>query len=257
MSVFEFYREGHLAIFTLNRPEKHNAITPDMMREMESSLVEFMEDGELRAGIVTGAGEKAFCSGADVAEWLPFVKETADKPWRIPDTPMRGLYVTKPLIAAVNGIAFGGGGEIALACDLRIASEKASFRWPEPSLGILPRLGGTQRLSRLVGYARAMEILITNKKIDAEEALKIGLVNRVVPHDQLMDAAREMAEAVCKLAPLAVRNIKRCLVEGFEMNLEQGLALENVLGLELYRTEDYEEGRAAFREKRLPVFKGR
>ena len=257
MAVFDFKREGSLAIFTLNRPEKHNAITPDMMREMEASLKEFMEDDALRAGIVTGAGEKAFCSGADVAEWLPFVKATADKPWQIPNTPMRGLYVTKPLIAAVNGIAFGGGGEIALACDLRVASERASFRWPEPTLGILPRLGGTQRLPRLVGYARAMEILLTNEKIDAQQALEIGLVNRVVPHEGLMDAARETAESIGRLAPLAIRNIKRCLAEGYELPLERGLALENALGMELYRTEDYEEGGRAFREKRPPVFKGR
>lgn len=257
MSVFDFRREDSLAIFTMNRPEKHNAITPNMMREMEASLTEFMEDAKLRVGIVTGAGEKAFCSGADVTEWLPFVKTTADKPWRIPNTPMRGLYVTKPLIAAVNGVAFGGGGEIAMACDLRVASDRASFRWPEPTLGILPRLGGTQRLPRLVGYARALEILLTNEKIDAYRALEIGLVNRVVPHEQLMDVTKEIAESICKLAPLAVRNIKRCFTEGYEMSLEQGLALENSLGLELYRTEDYMEGCAAFTEKRPPVFKGK
>jgi enoyl-CoA hydratase/carnithine racemase len=257
MPVFEFAQEGSIAIFTLNRVEKHNAVTPEMMRLMEASLMEFMENSELRVAIVTGAGEKAFCSGADVAEWLSFVKATADKPWRVPDTPMRGLSVTKPLIAAVNGIAFGGGGEIALACDLRIASENASFRWPEPTLGILPRLGGTQRLPRLVGYARAMEILLTNEKIDAPTALKIGLVNKVVPQERLMDAARDMALAICKLAPLAVGAIKRCLAEGYEMDMEKGLALENDLGLRLYQTEDYAEGVLAFREKRPPVFKGK
>lgn len=257
MSVFNFEQEGSVAVFMLNRPDKHNAINPDMMYQMESSLMEFMEKPELRVGIITGAGEKAFCSGADITEWLPFVRSTADKPWRIPDTPMRGLYVTKPLIAAVNGIAFGGGGEIALACDLRVASEKACFRWPEPTLGILPRLGGTQRLPRLVGYARAMEILLTNEKVDARTAFSIGLVNRVVPHGQLMDAALEMANAICRLAPLAVRNIKRCIAEGYDKNLEDGLALENTLGLELYKTEDYMEGSTAFREKRPPLFQGR
>ena len=257
MSAFDFRRDGPVALFTLNRPEKYNAITPDMMRGMESSLFEFMEDDTLRVGIITGAGDKAFCSGADVLEWLPFVKSTADKPWRIPDTPKRGLYDTKPLIAAVNGVAYGGGGEIAMACDLRIASEKAVFRWPEPTLGILPRLGGTQRLPRLIGYSRAMEILLTNEKIDAQEALRLGLVNKVVPNEKLMEAAREMADAICKLAPLAVRSIKRCLAEGFEMSLEQGLALENQLGMALYQTEDYQEGTAAFREKRPAAFNGR
>ena len=257
MSAFTFERKGKIAIFTLNRPEKFNAISPDLVNEMQASLYEFMEDKELCVGIITGAGDKAFCSGADVKEWLPFVKATADRPWRIPDTPMRGLYCTKPLIAAVNGIAFGGGGEIAMACDLRIASEKASFRWPEPNLGILPRLGGTQRLPRLVGYGRAMEILLTNEKLDAKTALEIGLVNKVVPHDQLMDAAMEMAEKICALAPLAVQAIKRAVYFGTEMSLTDGLALENTLGMPLYETEDYEEGRAALAEKRTPQFKGK
>lgn len=257
MAVFTFERKGPVAVFTLNRPEKYNAITPDLMREMESNLMEFMEDPELRVGIITGAGPKAFCSGADIVEWLPFVKSTADRPWRIPNTPMRGMYVTKPLIAAVNGVAFGGGAEIALACDFRIAAENAAFRFPEPSLGILPRLGGTQRLPRLIGQGRAMEILLTNAKVDAQKALELGLVTQVVPQDQLMDAAFALAEKICKLAPLAVNAIKRCVVEGGEMSLEDGLALENRLGMGLYQTEDYEEGRAAFREKRPAVFKGK
>ena len=257
MAVFTFERKGPVAVFTLNRPDKFNAISPDLMREMESNMMEFMEDPELRVGIITGAGPKAFCSGADIVEWLPFVKATADRPWRIPNTPMRGMYVTKPLIAAVNGVAFGGGAEIALACDFRIAAENAAFRFPEPSLGILPRLGGTQRLPRLIGQGRAMEILLTNMKVDAQKALELGIVTQVVPQDQLMDAAMALAEKICKLAPLAVTAIKRCVVEGGEMSLENGLALENEIGLTLYQTEDYEEGRAAFREKRSPVFQGR
>lgn len=257
MKVFSFERRNLVAVFTLNRPEKSNAVTPDLMREMEAAMMEFMEDDALRVGIITGAGEKAFCSGADIAEWLPFVKQTADRPWRIPDTPMRGMYITKPLIAAVNGVAFGGGAEIALACDFRIASENAAFRFPEPSLGILPRLGGTQRLPRLIGRARAMEILLTNQKVDAQTALSIGLVNRVVKQEELMDAAMELAQKICTLAPLAVTAIKRCVCEGCELPLERGLALENEIGLTLYQTEDYEEGRAAFREKRAPRFKGK
>jgi len=170
---------------------------------------------------------------------------------------MRGQYVTKPLIAAVNGVAFGGGGELALACDIRIASENASFRWPEPSLGIMPRLGGTQRLPRLIGYNRAMSILLTNEKVDAQTALQIGLVEKVVPQDQLLDAAMETAEKICALAPLAVRGIKQALRYGIEMDLEDGLDLENRLAMPLFDTEDYTEGRTAFAEKRKAEFKGK
>lgn len=257
MSVVEVEKKGALAFFTLNRPDKFNAVNPAMVEALNQTMMEFMEDDSLRVGIITGKGEKAFCSGADVVEWLPYVKETADRPWRIPPILTRGQYVTKPLIAAVNGIAFGLGGEIAMACDLRIAADTATFRWPEPRLGILPRMGGTQRLPRLVGYGRAMEILLTNEKLDAQTALRDGLVNKVVPKQDLMAAAEEMAAKICALAPLAVKNIKRCIAEGTERSLEDGLALENRLGMELYATEDYIEGSSAFKEKREPHFQGK
>lgn len=257
MDGLTYQKQGEIAIFTLNRPEKYNALTPDMLRLMESSLIDFMEDTDLRVGIFIGKGENAFCSGADVLEMLPFVKATADCPWQVPKTLMRGLTVTKPLIAAVNGLAYGGGAELAMACDLRIAADTAEFRFPEPSLGLIPRLGGTQRLPRLVGLSRAMEILLTNQKVSADTALSIGLVNRVVPREQLMDSAMGMAEQICRLAPLSVKAIKRCVYEGGSMSLADGLALENDLGLQLFRTEDYTEGSAAFREKRKPKFKGK
>ncbi len=255
--MFRFERKGKVAVFTLNRPEKRNAITPQLVREMEEALYRFMEDPDLLVGIVTGAGEKAFCAGADLKEWPPFVKQTEDKPWLVPKSPMRGMKVTKPLIAAVNGIAFGGGAELALSCDFRIASENACFRFPEPTLGILPRLGGTQRLPRLIGKSRALELLLTNELVDAETALSIGLVNAVTPQERLMDAAFEMAEKICALAPLAVMAIKRCVDEGMEMSLEGGLALEKEVGYRLYETQDYEEGKAAFREKRKANFTGK
>ena len=257
MSQITFERKGKIALFTLNRPEKHNALTPDLLRELEAAMFEFMEDPELYVGIITGAGQKAFCAGADIKEMLPFTRATKDCPWKAPTSIMRGQYVTKPLIAAVNGVAFGGGGELALACDIRIASENASFRWPEPSLGIMPRLGGTQRLPRLVGYNRAMSILLTNEKVDAQKALQIGLVEQVVPQEQLMDAAMEVANKICALAPLAVRGIKRAVRYGIEMDMEDGLDLENRLAMPLFDTEDYAEGRAAFAETRTPEFKGK
>ena len=257
MSLITFERKGKIAIFTLNRPDKHNALSPDLLRELEAAMFEFMEDPDLYVGILTGAGQKAFCAGADIKEMLPFTRATKDRPWRAPTSIMRGQYVTKPLIAAVNGVAFGGGGELALACDIRIAAENAAFRWPEPSLGILPRLGGTQRLPRLIGPSRAMAILLTNRKVDAKMALDIGLVDQVVPQEELMDAAMKMAEQIASLAPLAVRAIKQCVRYGVEMDMEDGLALENQLGMPLFDTEDYAEGRAAFAEKRSPEFKCR
>ena len=254
--VLEYRTEGPIAYFTLNRPERHNSITPEMMELFEKELMEFMEDDNLRVGIVTGAGEKSFCAGADVNEWLPFVKQTRNCQWRIPRTILRGLSSTKPLIAAVNGGAYGGGAEIALACDFRVASEKASFSFPEPKLGILPRLGGTQRLPRLVGSGKALEIFLTGQKVDATQALEIGLVNRVAAPENLMKAAEEIARQICQMAPLSVKAIRRCVYEGSEMSLEEGLALENELGLALYDTKDYDEGRLAFKEKRTPNFRG-
>lgn len=257
MSLIEIEKKGRIAIFTLNNPDKLNVLSPDMLWELEEDMFNFMEDPELRVGIFTGKGPKAFCAGADIKSTLPFTMATENCPWRYPRTPMRGLHITKPLIAAVNGYAYGGGGELALACDIRIASDNASFRWPEPSLGILPRYGGTQRLPRIVGEAKALEILLTNAKVDAAEALKIGLVSKVVPQEELMDAAMEMAEKVCKLAPLSVINIKRCIYEGSEMEFDKGMQLENELCYKLYHTEDYAEGRKAFMEKRTPDFQGK
>jgi len=186
-----YEKKNKIAIFTLNRPEARNALTPDMMMEFQKSMEDFRDDDNLIVGIVTGAGEKAFCAGADIHKWLPFVKETMDKPWRIPINPMRGMELWKPLIAAINGYAIGGGGELALACDIKIASEHASIGWPEVALGLIPRLGGTQRLPRIVGFNKAMQIMLMGERLNAQEAYNIGLVNKVVPDDELMATAIE------------------------------------------------------------------
>jgi enoyl-CoA hydratase/carnithine racemase len=250
-------KEGHIVTLTINRPEARNAFSPDLVRELHDAMVDFKEDPNLWVGIITAVGDRAFCAGADIKTWLPFVKESRDKPWIMPTTPMRGFELWKPLIAAVNGVALGGGLEIALACDIRIASENARFGSPEVSLGIMPRWGGTQRLPRILPWARAAELLFTGKIIDAQEACRIGLINEVVPLDQLMPKAKEWAEKICSMAPLAVRGVKEAMIRGMGMNLDEGLWLENALAFPLYDTEDYGEGRAAFVEKRKPAFKAK
>jgi enoyl-CoA hydratase/carnithine racemase len=250
-------KQGKIALFTLNRPEAMNSLSPNLFREMHEAFEDFNRDPELWVGIVTGAGDKAFCAGADVKEWLPFVRESRAKPWLLPTTPLRGMEVTKPLIAAVNGAAMGGGLELVLCCDLRIASEKARFAFPEARLGILPRLGGTTRLPRNLPWCKAAEILFLGKPVDAQEAYRIGLINKAVPPEQVLPSAMEWARELCSVAPLALRSIKEAMTKSRGMSLEEALWIENSLGMALYDTEDYKEGRAAFREKRPPLFKGR
>ena len=163
-------KDGRIAIFTINRPDAYNAMNVQAMRELHDAMVDFRDDPELLVGIVTGAGEKAFCAGADINDMLPYMKEIRDRPWEFPTTPMRGLEIYKPLIAAINGVALGGGLEIALACDIRIASENARLGTPEVTLGLIPGWGGTQRLPRTIPTAKAAEILLMGKPVNAQEA---------------------------------------------------------------------------------------
>ena len=170
---------------------------------------------------------------------------------------MRGLELWKPVIAAINGFALGGGLELALACDLRIAAENASFGLPEVTLGLIPGWGGTQRLPRAIPKAMAAELLFMGQRIDAQEAYRIGLVNKLVPNSQLLPTAEEWAERLCEIPPLAVRAVKEAMCKGLEMSLEEGLGLETELEDFLFTTEDSKEGRAAWQEKRKPVLKGK
>jgi len=253
----EYQKEDRIAIFTINRPEAYNAMNVQAMRELHDAMVSFRDDDKLLVGIVTGAGEKAFCAGADINDMLPYMKEIRGRPWEFPTTPMRGLELCKPLIAAINGVALGGGLEIALACDIRIASENARLGTPEVNLGIMPGWGGTQRLPRIIPWAKAAEILLMGKPINAQEAYRIGLVNKVVPKDELMTTAREWAEVICQAGPLGVRAAKKAMVRGYSMPLEDGLQLERALFDYLLGTEDYTEGAAAYNEKRTPDFKAK
>ena len=253
----DYQKEGKIAIFTLNRPEALNAIDPESAGELSRALIDFKDDDELWVGIITGAGDRAFSVGADIETMLTEMKKTRGQPSADPPTIMRGLSIWKPIIAAINGAALGGGLEVALACDLRIASENATFGVPEVTLGLIPGWGGTQRLPRVIPLAKAAELLLTGRPINAQEAYRIGLVNKVVPFIELMPAAKQMADMLCRPAPLAVRAAKRAMTEGTSLSLGDGLELERTLNDFLVTTKDFEEGCKAFMEKRKAVFEAK
>jgi E-phenylitaconyl-CoA hydratase len=252
-----YEKEGKVAIFTINRPEAMNALNMETMGELRDVMTDFRDDPDLWVGIVTGAGEKAFCGGADIKNTLPFMKEHSRDVWSFPASIMRGLELWKPLIAAINGMALGGGLELALACDIRIAAEGARLGTPEVTLGLIPGWGGTQRLPRAVPWCNAAELLLTGKLVDAQEAYRIGLVNKVVPQAEVMATAKEYAGAICKAAPLAVRAAKEAMLRGSAMTIEEGLRLESSLVAYVMGTEDFAEGTGAFVEKRKPNYKAK
>ena len=255
--AIDYKKEGRIAIFTINRPEAMNAMNMEAVRELNEAMADFRDDPELWVGIITGAGEQAFCGGADIKDTLSFMKEHRRDPWAFPPTIMRGFELWKPLIAAINGMALGGGLEIALACDIRIASETARLGTPEVNLGLIPGWGGTQRLPRMVPWCKAAEILLMGRPIDAQEAYRIGLVNKVVPQAEVMTTAKEWAQAICQAGPLAVRAAKEAMVRGYSLSLEDGLRLESSLVAYITGTEDFAEGTTAFVEKRKPVYKAK
>lgn len=248
--------EGPMALVTLDRPEKRNAISLATLDELHDAVGRAAEDDAVRVLVFTGAGEKAFASGSDLSEvehrdlrkaLEPIVQGLADRLERLP----------KPTIAAINGICFGGGLEVALGCDLRIASTNATFATPEGRLGIIPGGGATQRLPRIVGRGWGMHLLLMGEPIDAERALQIGLVTRVVEPDALLPTAREMAEHLAGFAPFVPRFMKAMVHSGMEASLAAGLAMEKFAQGALCETEDKQEGLRAFLEKRPPVWKGR
>lgn len=255
--AIDYKKEGKIATFTINVPEAMNALTLEGTRELCEAMIDFRDDPDLLVGIITGAGEKAFCGGAGIKDTLPFMQKHRHEPWQFPPSIMRGLELWKPVIAAINGYALGGGLEIALACDIRIASENARFGTPEVTLGVIPGWGGTQRLPRAIPWCKAAELLLTGKPIDAAEAYRIGLINKVVPREQLMPTAKEWAETICAAGPLAVRAAKQAMIRGYDMTLEDGLRLESSLVAYLMSTEDFTEGTTAFTEKRKPVYQGK
>ena len=252
--TLRYEKKAKIFIITLDRPQALNALDPETYREFSDACVRFQNDEEALVAIITGAGDKAFCVGADLKKSIP---RLMDGSLEIPPSIRRGLQIYKPFIAAINGIANGGGVEIALACDIRIAAEGATFTMGEAKWGLMPGSGGTQRLPRIVGLSKAAELLLLASTIDSVEAYRIGLVNKVVPRHELMPTALEWAERIPQNGPLAVRSIKQAILQGLDLTIEQGLELESSLVRVLLTSEDAREGVKAFAEKRQPLFKGR
>jgi len=259
-----FETQQRIAVITIDRPQVHNALDLDTSRELSEAWMRLRDDAELWIAIVTGAGDKAFSAGADLRALGEFYRALTplQRRQRGETQPglgglTRNLEVWKPIIAAVNGYCFGGGLELALACDIRLCSENAQFGLTETSRGIIPGAGGTQRLPRIVPVGIALEMIFTAKKINAAEAYRIGLVNRVTPQAELMNAAIALANEICANAPLAVQTAKMAVWKGLELPLADGLRLENLLGEPLRQSEDTQEGIAAFAEKRKPQFQGK
>lgn len=249
--------DDRIATLTVNRPDKLNALNDATIAELGKAIDEVRARGEIAGVIVTGAG-RAFVAGADIAELSSQTPLSARERARAGQAVFRRFETSpKPVIAAVNGFALGGGCELAMACHIRIASDQAKFGQPEVKLGLCPGYGGTQRLPRLVGKGRALQLLLTGDTIDANEAFRIGLVNRVVHAAELMNAAQDMMRQILANAPLAVALCIEAADRGLEMSLDEGLLLEaNHFGL-LAASEDIREGTAAFLEKRAPSFKGK
>ena len=254
--------EDGIATLVLNRPEKLNAISYALADRLLALLDDLETDTAVRAVILTGAGERAFSAGGDIHEFAESVRQGADAALR--DFVRRGQALTgrleaypKPVIAAVNGIAFGGGCEITEAVHLAVASERARFAKPEIKLAMPPTFGGTQRLPRLAGRKRALELLLTGETFGPERALALGLVNAVVPHAELLPAARELARKIVVHAPLAVTGILNAVTRGINLSIGEGLLVESEQFARMVPTDDLREGLGAWIERRTPTYEGR
>ena len=249
-------RKEHILILTMNRPSAANAVNPELAHAVDDALDMAEQDDDVYAVILTGAGDRVFCGGLD----LKHLAAHGSKDCIFPGRGFAGLterYFSKPLICAVNGFALGGGTELALACDLIVAAEHAKFGLPEIKRGIFAAAGGPIRLMRSLPKAAAMEILLTGDPVTAQRALEIGMINRVVPYEQLMDEAVAMAERVICNAPLSVRGTKELAYKSYGLSIEEAFRISDDVSARIRVTEDAKEGPRAFAEKRPPVWKGR
>jgi enoyl-CoA hydratase len=251
-------QKDEIAIVTINRPKVLNALNQKTLEELADGMIGLKADERIRAVILTGAGEKSFVAGADISELEKLDPLSAQETARFGQRVTRIIEsVGKPVIAAINGFALGGGCELAMACTVRLASEKAKLGQPEVKLGLIPGYGGTQRLARLVGWGRALEMILTGDPISADEAHRIGLVNRVIPAEELMTEAEKLAKAMASVGPVAVRLAMEAVYGGYGLTPDDGLEWEaSQFGL-VYATEDAKEGLKAFLEKRPAEFKGK
>ena len=257
-----FNKSDHIAYITLNRPEKMNAMNQEILDGLDDAWIRIRDDDEIWCGIINVAGERAFSAGVDLQDISDVAQvDDSDMPQAAtkfqPRLLWKTLEVCKPIIAAVNGYCLAGGLELALACDFIIASDNSYFGLPEVSRAIIPVGGGTQRLPRTVHFRKALEMLLTGDRMGAQEAYNIGLVNKVVPHLDLMSVSEELANKIISNGPLAVRAIKELAYKGMDMTLEQGLSFEKLVSDRISATEDAKEGPLAFTEKRKAVYKGR
>jgi enoyl-CoA hydratase/carnithine racemase len=235
-----YNKDGHVAFVTLNRPDADNVINRQLAQEMEEVCAGINQDDDIYVVVITGAGDRAFCGGSEAGM----------------NAAAAVAGIDRPVIAAINGDAIGEGLELALSCDIRLASDKARFGLPQLAAGIIPMNGGTQRLPRLIGRGKAMELILTAGIISAGEALEIGLVTKVVPQQQLAAEAEALAKKMATQAPISLRYVKEAVNKGMDLTLEQGLRLEGDLYFLLHTTADRTEGITAFKEKRTPQFKG-
>lgn len=255
-----FERRGRIALITLNRPEVMNAVNAALWRDAGRAIEEFANDSDLWVAVITGAGDRSFCAGADLKEVAAGrdIKPEIEGKWGFAGIVKH--YIPKPIIAAVNGFALGGGTEIALACDLVVASEKAKFGLTEVKRGLIAGQGGVLRLPRHLPLKKAVEMIFTGEIIEAEEALQWGLINKVTPHNEVVPTAIELAEKICENAPLAVRTAKEVIYRGMDTSLNfppNAWEVNDELNAILKQSEDYKEGPRAFAEKRKPNWQGR
>ncbi len=244
-------KEGHLATVTINRPKALNALNSETLKDLDTVIEDLEKDSNVYAVIVTGAGEKSFVAGADIAEMKDLNEEQGKEFGILGNNVFRRLEnLDKPVIAAISGFALGGGCELAMSCDIRIASEKAKFAQPEAGLGITPGFGGTQRLARIVGLGKAKEMIYTCDMIKADEAYRIGLVNKVVPLESLMDEAKAMANKIMANAPIAVKYCKDAINRGMQVDIDKAILIEAEDFGKCFASEDQTEGMTAFLERR-------
>ena len=250
MEFITYEVEGQIGIITINRPKALNALNSAVLDELDKTL-DAVDQEAIRCLILTGAGEKSFVAGADIGEMSTLTKAEGEAVGKKGNDVFRKLETFPiPVIAAVNGFALGGGCEISMSCDIRICSENAVFGQPEVGLGITPGFGGTQRLARIVGTGKAKEMIYGARNIKAEEAYRIGLVNNVYPAEELMPAAKKLASTIARNAPIAVRNCKRAINEGIQVDIDQAIVIEEKLFGSCFETCDQKEGMNAFLEKR-------